>query len=174
MTKLFRIYENIITEQTGCPPATQDIDINLKNRNKAFKDYLYGPADPRPDLARDIEDIDFAKLTDDDIISTEGLQESPNSSYWAKLVEIYNADSIDAIIKQRCGNCAAFDVTSTMKDCIEKGIGDETDPETIVEAGELGYCQFLKFKCAAARTCQSWVSGGPITDEKKAAADDEA
>jgi len=24
--------------------------------------------------------------------------------------------------------------------------------------------QLLKFKCAAARTCQAWVSGGPIKD----------
>jgi hypothetical protein len=32
----------------------------------------------------------------------------------------------------------------------------------VIEAGELGYCRFLKFKCAAARTCDAWVVGGPI------------
>ena len=39
-------------------------------------------------------------------------------------------------------------------------------PFDVIEAGELGYCRFLKFKCAAARTCDAWVVGGPITDEK--------
>ena len=66
-------------EDKGCPLPTQNIDLNLKNRNIAFKKYNYGPTEP------------------------------------------------------------------------------------IIKVGEIGYCRFLKFKCAAARTCQAWVSGGPIT-----------
>ncbi len=34
-------------EEKGCPLPTQDIDLNLKNRNKAFKKYNYGPAAAR-------------------------------------------------------------------------------------------------------------------------------
>jgi hypothetical protein len=67
-----------------------------------------------------------------------------------------------------CGNCAAFDETSKMLDCIAKGIGTEpgSDPASTIDAGTLGYCKFLKFKCAAKRTCDAWVEGGPITDKK--------
>ena len=32
----------------------------------------------------------------------------------------------------------------------------------LLEAVEQGYCKFLKFKCAAKRTCTAWVEGGPI------------
>jgi hypothetical protein len=40
------------------------------------------------------------------------------------------------------------------------------DPFDVIKAGKLGYCRMLKFKCAAARTCDAWVVGGPITDDK--------
>ena len=33
-------------DNTKCPPATQDIKINLKNRQKAINEVGYGPADP--------------------------------------------------------------------------------------------------------------------------------
>jgi hypothetical protein len=51
-----------------------------------------------------------------------------------------------------------------MQDCIAKGIGSEpgSDPSSTIDAGTLGYCKFLKFKCAAKRTCDAWVEGGPI------------
>ena len=46
-----------------------------------------------------------------------------------------------------------------------KGIGDDSSSpaEETIDAGDLGYCKFLKFKCAAKRTCDAWVEGGPIT-----------
>jgi len=40
------------------------------------------------------------------------------------------------------------------------------DPHDVIDAGQLGYCRFLKFKCAAARTCDAWVIGGPIKDKE--------
>ena len=30
----------------GCPVATHDFDVNLKNRQAAIDDYHYGPANP--------------------------------------------------------------------------------------------------------------------------------
>ena len=53
--KLIDTYKQIVKEDKGCPAATQDIDLNLKNRNKAFKEYNYGPADPRLDLKIDVD-----------------------------------------------------------------------------------------------------------------------
>jgi hypothetical protein len=129
---------DIINEaKAECPPATQDIKLNLKNRQKAINDYGYGPLNPN----------------------------EPNEKFWADKVEEWKLDSPDEAKKSLCGNCAAFDITSKTLDCIAKGIGDDQgsqDPFQVIEAGKLGYCRFLKFKCAAKRTCDAWVVGGPI------------
>lgn len=120
-----------------CPEPTQDIKLNLKNRQKAINEYGYGPADPS----------------------------QPNEKFWHKKMKMWKVDDLSEVKNMLCGNCAAFDETSKMLDCIEKGIGEEAS-ETI-EAGHLGYCKFLKFKCASKRTCDAWVTGGPITDKKE-------
>ncbi len=41
-----------------------------------------------------------------------------------------------------------------------KAIGEEGD--VIAKEANLGFCEFFWFKCAGARTCDAWVSGGPI------------
>ena len=66
-----------------------------------------------------------------------------------------------------CGNCAAFDVRQDTLDCIAQGIDSESpeDAEGVIDAGDLGYCKFLKFKCASRRTCDAWVTGGPLADK---------
>ena len=64
-----------------------------------------------------------------------------------------------------CGNCAAFNVSEDVKECIVKGIGPEADPWGVVELADLGYCEIFDFKCAASRTCDAWVVGGPNTGE---------
>ena len=138
----FRNLINIIEAvEKGCPPATQDIDLNLKNRKKAINEYMYGPLNPN----------------------------EPNEDYWAKVADEWNMDDTDQAKTALCGNCAAFDLTSKVQDCIATGIGAEagSDPMDTVDAGDLGYCKFLKFKCAAKRTCTAWVEGGPITDEEQ-------
>jgi len=130
-------------ERDSCPAATQDIDLNLENRQEAIDEYGYGPLNPNLD--------DTGK----------------NDDFWQSIADTFNAD-IEAAKESRCGNCAAFNLTSRIKDCITKGIGmyDGADPFESVKAGNIGYCQFLKFKCASMRVCNAWVSGGPITDEK--------
>jgi hypothetical protein len=67
----------------------------------------------------------------------------------------------------RCGNCAAFNITDKIENCIESGLaaGGATGSEwDTVAAGELGYCEAFDFKCASNRTCDAWVVGGPISD----------
>lgn len=129
-----------ITEDSDkCPPATQDISLNLKNRQKAIDEYGYGPLNPA----------------------------LPNTKFWLKKVDEWNLDSIDEAKESLCGNCAAFDIKQKTLDCIANGIGgDEESAEDVIDAGELGYCRFLKFKCASERTCDAWVTGGPLTDDK--------
>ena len=119
--------------EQGCPPATQSIDVNLKNRKKAIDEYMYGPLDPN----------------------------EPNQEFWSKIAAECNMDDPEDAKSARCGNCAAFDVTEKTLDCIDKGIGGK-DNWDIIDAGKLGFCRFLKFKCNALRTCSGWVEGGPI------------
>ena len=76
---------------------------------------------------------------------------------------------IDYVIKfkdaksARCGNCAAFNQTKEILDCIASAIGGK-EAWDVIDAGDLGYCEFYDFKCASSRTCDAWVAGGPVKD----------
>lgn len=146
---MIKLKEILQEAKAKCPPATQDIELNLKNRQKAIDEYGYGPLNPS----------------------------QPNKKFWDKKVDMWNLDSADEAKKSICGNCAAFDITGKTLDCIAKGIGDDKgseDPYQVINAGQLGYCRFLKFKCAAKRTCDAWVTGGPIKDSKTKDGNDKA
>ena len=122
-------------EENVCPPATQDIAINLDNRKNAIDTAMYGPLNPA----------------------------EPNEEYWTALGAEWNVD-VETAKKQRCGNCAVFIQTPEMLSCIEGGLTENADEfDSINEAGELGYCEAFDFKCASARTCRAWVAGGPVT-----------
>jgi hypothetical protein len=126
-------------DEKGCPPATQDITLNLKNRQKAIDEYGYGPLNP--DL--------------------------PNRKFWMAKVDEWNLDSPEEAQQSLCGNCAAFDQRKETLDCIAQGIGsDQGADDPTIDAGDLGYCRFLKFKCASRRTCDAWVTGGPLRDKE--------
>lgn len=121
-----------------CPDATQDIKLNLKKRNWAFKNVGYGPANPNED----------------------------NDEFWQDRADEWQTD-VDQARTMRCGNCAAFIQTPEMIQCIVSGIEPEEAEqdltEQVIDAADLGYCELFHFKCAAARTCSAWLSGGPIT-----------
>jgi hypothetical protein len=138
---MYRKYINIVeAANKGCPIATHDIDVNLKNRQKAIDEYHYGPANP--DQAED---------------------------YWTKSAQMFNVSAATAKT-MLCGNCAAFDVSDSMRACISTGIkGEEAgvDANASINLADLGYCNFLHFKCAGARSCKAWVTGGPITEKDK-------
>lgn len=124
-----------------CPPATQDIAVNLRNRGKAIKAAMYGPLNPS----------------------------EPNKDYWEKIAKEWDVDSASAK-KQLCGNCVMFIVTPEMKDCINSAVteGERQDEWAAIDsAGQLGYCEAFDFKCASKRTCRAWVTGGPITSVKQ-------
>lgn len=135
--KIAKLAEN----DTKCPPATKDIKLNLKNRQKAIDEFGYGPADPS----------------------------QKNEKFWKKKMDMWNVENLNEVKNMLCGNCAAFDITTNTLNCINKGIGSDNEsiePLDTIDAGQLGYCRFLKFKCASKRTCDAWVTGGPIRDKK--------
>ena len=98
-----RNYINLLEAiSKGCPTATHDIDVNLKNRQKAIDDYHYGPANP--ERAED---------------------------YWSKSAKIFRV-SVATARTMLCGNCGAFDVSDSMRECIANGIkGDEPSVDEI-------------------------------------------
>jgi hypothetical protein len=127
-------------EDGKCPPATSDIALNIKNRQRAIEVAEYGPLNP----------------------------EQPNDMYWKDMADRWSVSPEDAK-KSLCGNCVFFYVTTSVKNCIAEGLGGTdgaTDPWDSIDAGELGYCEAFDFKCASARTCAAWATGGPITDDK--------
>lgn len=130
-----------------CPIATRDITINLQNRGKAIDKANYGPMNPR----------------------------EPNDRYWQQLAAKWDVP-VEEAMSMRCGNCAAFNQTERMMDCIAQGLGGRgqiDDPMETIEAGDLGFCEIFDFKCAAERTCDAWIVGGPITDEEEGDEGDE-
>lgn len=122
----------------GCPLATRDLTMNLKNRGKAIDKADYGPMDPN----------------------------LPNNEYWARMASKWDATPEEAR-QMRCGNCAAFNKTEKMLECIEEGLAPDrmNDAMEVVDAGDLGFCEIFDFKCAGNRTCAAWIVGGPIEDE---------
>lgn len=129
----------------ACPVATQDIHVNLANRNHAIEDYGYGPLNP----------------------------DEPSPKFWNRLAKMWGITP-DEAKKSRCSNCAAFIQTAEMLACIERGIGFDPDEplanqkaeavtaKVVTNAANLGYCQLFHFKCAGDRTCDAWLKGGPI------------
>jgi len=81
-----------------CPPATQDVAINTKNRNATIKNFGYGP-----------------------------LNVDEPGDFWEKIAKQWKT-TVKAAKKSKCGNCVAFDESPRMKDCMpgETSDGDGT------------------------------------------------
>jgi hypothetical protein len=131
-------------EEYQCPLATRDIKTNLKNRDWAFANVGYGPANPNDN--------------------------KNNETFWLRKSVIWNT-LLDEAMGMRCGNCAAFIQTEQMLECIKAGIEAKNPAEEsgydedVIEAAQLGFCELFHFKCAGTRTCDAWLVGGPIKDE---------
>ena len=122
-----------------CPPATSDISLNLKNRQKAIDSAGYGPLNPA----------------------------LPNDEFWQEKADMWSVP-VDEATQSLCGNCAVFIITNEMRRCIaaglEQGGSGEANAWDAIDQAELGYYEAFDFKCAASRTCDAWVTGGPIAD----------
>jgi len=82
-------------KKMDCPPATQDLAINTKNRDHATKKYNYGP-----------------------------LNVDEPADYWEKIAKHWKT-SVEAAKKSLCENCVAFDVSPRMEDCLPGATSDD-------------------------------------------------
>lgn len=124
-------------DEPSCPPATQDIQLNLKNRQNAIDNVGYGPLNPK----------------------------EPNDEFWQDKAEKWKT-TIQEARTTTCATCVFFIRTPEMLDCIasglEQGGSGQSDADAAIDQAELGYCEALDFKCAASRVCNAWAVGGPI------------
>ena len=127
-----------LLREEACTVATQNLDVNVKNRQHAIDEYHYGPANP-----------------------------NEPGSYWKDAAKIWGIDEKTAMT-MKCENCAAFDISDKMRDCMDSGMkGDEesVDAMATINKSDLGYCNILHFKCAGTRSCSVWLTNGPIDDK---------
>ena len=126
--------------EATCPLATMDLHENVRNRQHAIDEYLYGPANP-----------------------------NEPGDHWDKVAKVWGI-SVENAKTMTCGNCAAFDISDKMRKCIEVGMqGNEkaADAMATAEKADLGYCNILHFKCAGTRTCKLWLTDGPIDNKDR-------
>ena len=81
----------------ACPTATQNLELNTKNRDAAIKaEYIqYGP-----------------------------LNVDEPGDYWKDIAEYWNTTE-EAAQKSLCGNCVAFDISPRMDECMPGPTSDE-------------------------------------------------
>lgn len=117
--------------------ALTDIELNTKNRNQTAQEDGYGPLNPNDDKG--------------------------SKAFWEDKAKMWNT-TVETAKQSTCGNCAAFNQTKSVLDKIAEGLGPEG--KTISELANLGFCEIWEFKCAADRTCNVWLVGGPIKESK--------
>ena len=86
----------IILKEMACPRATQDLELNTKNRDSAVK----------------AEHIQYGPLNLDD------------EEYWERYAARWNTTA-DVAKKSNCSNCVAFDISPRMEECMPLELDDD-------------------------------------------------
>ena len=129
--------------------------IKLKKLLKEAKKKLYPCPKPTKDLKLNTKNRNKAIKADH--IQYGPLNVDKPGNFWKQIAKFWNTQE-DAAQSSLCGNCGAFDVSPRMNECMPGELQDDD--------GVLGYCWMHHFKCHSARTCRTWVKGGPIkTDD---------
>jgi hypothetical protein len=83
--------------EDSCPLATQDLEVNTKNRNSAIQ----------------AEHIQYGPLNVDE-----------PGTFWEDIAEFWDT-SVNAAQKSQCGNCTAFDISPRMLECMPGETSDD-------------------------------------------------
>ena len=106
MKNLFENWRRFVNEvkKLVCPPATQDLELNTKNRDAAVQ----------------AEHIQYGPLNVDE-----------PGDYWQEIAAAWNT-SEKAARQSLCGNCVAFDISPRMKECMPGETSDKDGELSIV------------------------------------------
>lgn len=85
-----------------------------------------------------------------------------NTEFWKDKADLWKITPEQAKTS-RCYNCAAFNKSKEITDRISNSLGPAG--KKITELADLGFCEMFHFKCASSRTCDAWLSNGPIKEE---------
>ena len=90
--------KNMLKKAVGmvCPAATQDLELNTKNRDASIK----------------AEHIQYGPLNLND------------EEYWERAAKHWNTD-VETAKKSLCGNCVAFDISPRMDECMPGPVSDD-------------------------------------------------
>lgn len=147
-------------EAPKCPIATQNVEVNLKHRQIAIDRFGYGPLNPN----------------------------NPNIKFWKAKAQLWKLDTMDEAKSARCNNCAAFNITTRILNCIGAGLASgeksvepqETEPKTSVdtrpqrapeapveenlinEISTLGFSGIKRFAAKHGFSVKSKMSGGRV------------
>ena len=99
MKTLLESFRNFMKEAVDlvCPPATQDVELNTKNRDAAFQ----------------AEHIKYGPLSVDE-----------PGDYYEKSAQYFDT-SVEAVMSTKCGNCVAFDISPRMLECMPGEVTDK-------------------------------------------------
>jgi len=173
MLKLVDLLKEAESEQK-CPLATQNVDVNLKHRQIAIDRYGYGPLNPNnPNIKFWKAKAEMWKLD-----SMEEAKDARCNSCAAFNITTKILNCIESGLAageklvapevapepKMEGEDAAIDTSSTDIETDDTEVAAQDAWDTI-EAGKLGYCTMHKFKCAGSRTCNAWITGGPVKDK---------
>ncbi len=104
---------------------------------------------PVDEMEEDEEGESCPIATQDERVNAENKQVAIDEANYRE----QNSGAAFRVTKQ-CGNCAAYNITEEVRDCIGEDVED------------MGYCQIYKFVCGEYNVCDDWASGGPLTNER--------
>jgi hypothetical protein len=167
---MIKLTELLNEETIKCPVATQDVAVNLKHRQIAIERYGYGPYNPNnPSIKFWKDKMEAWKLD-----SIEEAKSARCNSCAAFNITSRILKCIEVGLSK--GEKEVSVTIPEGEDPVATAPAPQPAPESqrdqspsleawdTVDAGKLGYCTMLKFKCAGSRTCNAWVTGGPVKD----------
>jgi hypothetical protein len=121
--------------ETTCPIEAQYKEVNLSNHLMAIKLANLGPADPR----------------------------QPSTLYWGDKMALWRVEE-GVARSQLCMNCAHYDNSPEMLECIKLGEGGTLKPSELpveprwadIQGMPVGICTRWNITCSALRTCDNW------------------
>lgn len=123
----------------GCPIPMTDKSINIANHLIAVEQANLGPAS----------------------VTRPGV-------FWMQRADRLGITPAESM-NQTCSNCGYYTNTQSIKNCFDSNMAAgniplATEVNTAWEnvAGAAGYCVKYDITCTPTRTCDSWITGGPI------------
>ena len=168
---------NLINEETiKCPVATQDVAVNLKHRQIAIDRYGYGPYNPNNPSIKfwkdKMEQWKLATIEEAKSARCNNCAAFNITSRILKCIEVglsKGETEVDVPVQE--GEDPNAQVVQPAPAPAPEPAKPDRQNQTpsleawdTVDAGKLGYCTMHKFKCAGSRTCNAWVTGGPVKD----------